>query len=304
NDKICIIGKNGKGKTTLLKLLAGILPPKEGKVRNHPQTKIGYYEQANTATLNDKLTVEEEIASTIPGIERGRVRSICGAMMFSGDSALKKIKVLSGGEKCRTLLGKLLVMPTNILLLDEPTHHLDMQSCEAMMDAIDNFSGAVLMVTHNEHILHRVANKLIVFHHDRIFFFHGTYSQFLEQIGWDDQESVKPNKKSSKQEDTKGLNKKEKRKIRAEFNAKRSKVLAPFEKKIKNIEKEIEKAELQFHRDTETLIKASHAQDGVTISKLSTSIKQSQNHIDTLYEELENTNEEYELKKSQFEEDG
>ncbi|MBT5305540.1 MAG: ABC transporter ATP-binding protein, partial [Candidatus Scalindua sp.] len=211
---------------------------------------------------------------------------------------------LSGGEKCRTLLGKLLVLPTNILLLDEPTHHLDMQSCEAMMDAIDNFSGAVLMVTHNEHILHRAANKLIVFHHDRIFFFHGTYSQFLEQIGWDDQESVKPNKKSSKQEDTKGLNKKEKRKIRAEFNAKRSKVLAPFEKKIKNIEKEIEKAELQFHRDTETLIKASHAQDGVTISKLSTSIKQSQNHIDTLYEELENTNEEYELKKSQFEEDG
>ncbi|MBT7590180.1 MAG: ATP-binding cassette domain-containing protein, partial [Candidatus Scalindua sp.] len=304
NDKICIIGKNGKGKTTLLKLLAGILSPSEGKIRNHPQTKIGYYEQANTATLNDKLTVEEEIASTIPGIERGRVRSICGAMMFSGDSALKKIKVLSGGEKCRTLLGKLLVMPTNILLLDEPTPHLDMQSCEAMMDAIDNFSGAVLMVTHNEHILHRAANKLIVFHHDRIFFFHGTYSQFLEQIGWDDQESVKPNKKSSKQEDTKGLNKKEKRKIRAEFNAKRSKVLAPFEKKIKNIEKEIEKAELQFHRDTETLIKASHAQDGVTISKLSTSIKQSQNHIDTLYEELENTNEEYELKKSQFEEDG
>jgi ATP-binding cassette subfamily F protein 3 len=304
NDKICIIGKNGKGKTTLLKLLAGILSPSEGKVRNHPQTKIGYYEQANTATLNDQLTVEEEIASTVSSIERGRVRSICGAMMFSGDSALKKIKVLSGGEKCRTLLGKLLVMPTNILLLDEPTHHLDMQSCEAMMDAIDNFSGAVLMVTHNEHILHRAANKLIVFHHDRIFFFHGTYSQFLEQIGWDDQESVKPNKKSSKQEDTKGLNKKEKRKIRAEFNAKRSKVLAPFEKKIKNIEKEIEKAELQFHRDTETLIKASHAQDGVTISKLSTSIKQSQNHIDTLYEELENTNEEYELKKSQFEEDG
>ena len=304
NDKICIIGKNGKGKTTLLKLLAGILSPSEGKVRNHPQTKIGYYEQANTATLNDQLTFEEEIASTVSSIERGRVRSICGAMMFSGDSALKKIKVLSGGEKCRTLLGKLLVMPTNILLLDEPTHHLDMQSCEAMMDAIDNFSGAVLMVTHNEHILHRAANKLIVFHHDRIFFFHGTYSQFLEQIGWDDQESVKPNKKSSKQEDTKGLNKKEKRKIRAEFNAKRSKVLAPFEKKIKNIEKEIEKAELQFHRDTETLIKASHAQDGVTISKLSTSIKQSQNHIDTLYEELENTNEEYELKKSQFEEDG
>ncbi len=304
NDKICIIGKNGKGKTTLLKLLAGILSPSEGKVRNHPQTKIGYYEQANTAALNDQLTVEEEIASTVSGIERGRVRSICGAMMFSGDSALKKIKVLSGGEKCRTLLGKLLVMPTNILLLDEPTHHLDMQSCEAMMDAIDNFNGAVLMVTHNEHILHRVANKLIVFHHDRIFFFHGTYSQFLEQIGWDDQESITFKKKSSKQEDTKNLNKKEKRKIRAEFIARRSKVLTPFEKKINKIEKDVEKAELQLHLETESLIKASQEQDGATITKLSASIKQSQNHIDSLYKDLENINEEYELNKVQFEEEG
>jgi len=301
NDKICIIGKNGKGKTTLLKLLAGILSPSEGKIRNHPQTKIGYYEQANTATLNDQLTVEEEIASTVSGIERGRVRSICGAMMFSGDSALKKIKVLSGGEKCRTLLGKLLVMPTNILLLDEPTHHLDMQSCEAMMDAIDNFSGAVLMVTHNEHILHRVANKLIVFHHDRIFFFHGTYSQFLEQIGWDDEDSTKQKKKPSKQEGTKTLSKKEQRKIRAESNAMRSKVLAPLETKIKGIETDIEKAERQLQLDTESLIKASHDQDGAAISKLSKSNKQVQNHIDTLYEELEISNEKYEKNKIEFE---
>ena len=303
NDKICIIGKNGKGKTTLLKLLAGILSPSEGKVRNHPQTKIGYYEQANTADLNDKLTVEEEIASTVSGIERGRVRSICGAMMFSGDSALKKVKVLSGGEKCRTLLGKLLVLPTNILLLDEPTHHLDMQSCEAMMDAIDNFSGAVLMVTHNEHILHRVANKLIVFHHDKIFFFHGTYSQFLDQIGWDDQESIKPSKRSSAQESTTGLNKKEKRKIRAEFNARRSKVLAPFEKKIKGIEKNIEKAERQLQIDMESLIKASHDQDGATISKLSKSSKQIQNNINTLYEDLEDATEKYEYDRMKFEEE-
>ncbi len=303
NDKICIIGKNGKGKTTLLKLLAGILPPNEGKVRNHPQTKIGYYEQANTATLNDQLTVEEEIASTVSSIERGRVRNICGAMMFSGESALKKIKVLSGGEKCRTLLGKLLVMPTNILLLDEPTHHLDMQSCEAMMDAIDNFSGAVLMVTHNEHILHRVANKLIVFHHDRIFFFHGTYSQFLEQIGWNDQDSIKPKRKSSKQEETKGLNKKEKRQIRAELNTRRSKALAPIEKKIKGIEKDIEKAERQLQIDTEALIKASHDQDGAAISRLSKSSKQTQNHINTLYNDLEDTSEKYDQDKIKFEEE-
>jgi len=305
NDKICIIGKNGKGKTTLLKLLAGILSPMEGKVRNHPQTKIGYYEQANTAHLNNNLSVEEEISSGISSIDRKRVRDICGAMMFSGDSALKKIEVLSGGEKCRTLLGKLLVAPANHLLLDEPTHHLDMQSCEAMMDAIDNFDGAVLMVTHNEHILHRVANKLIVFHHDRVFPFYGTYSQFLDQIGWDDQEGITIKKQSSKQqkEPIKSLNKKETKRVRAEFIARRSKTLTPCQQKIKEIENTIETLEQQIHNDTQALIKASHEQDGNSISKLSKLLKQTHTQIDTLYKELEETSEKYEQSKLAFEEE-
>jgi ATP-binding cassette subfamily F protein 3 len=293
NDKICIIGKNGKGKTTLLKLLAGNLSPREGKVRNHPQTKIGYYEQVNTASLNNNLSVEEEISSGISSIDRKRVRDICGAMMFSGDSALKKIEVLSGGEKCRTLLGKLLVTPANLLLLDEPTHHLDMQSCEAMMDAIDNFTGAVLMVTHNEHILHKVANKLIVFHHDRVFPFYGTYSQFLDQIGWDDQEGITIKKQSSGQQEKpkKSLSMKDKRKVRAEFIARRSKTLTPYQQKIKEIERTIVELEQQLHNDTQALIKASHEQDGNAISKLSKSLKQTHTQTDTLYKELEDTSE-------------
>jgi len=305
NDKICIIGKNGKGKTTLLKLLAGVLSPREGKVRNHPQTKIGYYEQANTANLNNNLSVEEEISSGISSIDRQRVRDICGAMMFSGDSALKKIEVLSGGEKSRTLLGKLLVTPTNHLLLDEPTHHLDMQSCEAMMDAIATFKGTVLMVTHNEHILHRVANKLIVFHHDRVFPFYGTYSQFLDQIGWDDQEGITIEKQSSRQQEKpkKGLSMKDKRKVRAEFIARRSKTLTPYQQKIKEIEKTIVELEQQLHNDTQALIKASHEQDGHSISKLSKSLKQTRTQTDTLYKELEDTSEEYVQSKLAFEEE-
>ncbi len=194
-------------------------------------------------------------------------------------------------------------MPTNFLLLDEPTHHLDMQSCEAMMDAIGNFNGAVLMVTHNEHILHRVANKLIVFHHDRVFPFYGTYSQFLDQIGWDDQECIIFKKKSSKQEGAKSLNKKDKRKIRAEFIARRSKTLTPYQQKIKEIENTIIKLEQQLHNDTQALIKASHEQDGVAISKLSKSLKLTRTHIDSLYQELENTNEEYEQRKLAFDEE-
>src|SRR3989338_9857778 len=124
HDKICVVGKNGKGKTTLLKLLAGLLKPVGGSVKTHTAAVPAYYEQANTADLNDELTVEEEISLGRAFIDKSRVRGICGAMMFSGDDAEKKIKVLSGGERSRVLLGKLLAAPSNILFLDEPTHHL------------------------------------------------------------------------------------------------------------------------------------------------------------------------------------
>lgn len=185
-DRLCVIGKNGKGKTTLLKLLAGRLTPKSGNVRIHPQAKMGYYEQANTAMLHDSSSVEEEIASG-KAKDLKAVRDICGAMMFSGDDALKKIKVLSGGEKCRVLIGKLLMQPTNLLILDEPTHHLDMASTEALMEAVNEFEGSVVMVTHNEHLLEGVATKLVVFQNDRLIVFPGTYNEFLDQIGWEDE---------------------------------------------------------------------------------------------------------------------
>ena len=304
-DRICIIGQNGKGKTTLLKLLAGKLLPLEGEVKNHPQAKIGYYEQANTASLNDKLTVEEEISVNNSNIDRTRIRDICGAMMFSGDSALKKIKVLSGGEKCRVLLGKILVAPSNLLLLDEPTHHLDMQSCEAMIDAINTFEGAVIMVTHNEYILHRIANRLIVFQHDRAFHFQGSYSQFLEQIGWEDEESITFGKKSPKHrgEAVKSANRKDTRKARAEFVTRRSKSLTPYKKKIEELEKNIEEMEQQLHNDNESLIKASQEQDRNTITTLSRSVKQTQAGIDTLYKQLEETTEKHEQEKLDFEQE-
>jgi len=157
HDKICIVGKNGKGKTTLLKLLSGRLKPVSGSVKIHTAALPAYYEQANTADLNGELTVEEEITPRGAFIDKSRVRGICGAMMFSGDDAEKKIKVLSGGERSRVLLGKLLVAPSNILFLDEPTHHLDIESCQAMMDAVRDFEGAALVVAHDEHFLNEVA---------------------------------------------------------------------------------------------------------------------------------------------------
>ena len=127
----------------------------------------------NIHTLAYTRTVEEEILYSHPDVDRQQARNICGAMLFEGDKALKKIGVLSGGEKSRVLIGKLLATPANLLLLDEPTNHLDLESCDALLAAIDNFEGTVAMVTHNEMFLKTIAQRLIVFHNEEIYVFEG-----------------------------------------------------------------------------------------------------------------------------------
>ncbi|MFA5879093.1 MAG: ABC-F family ATP-binding cassette domain-containing protein [Candidatus Margulisiibacteriota bacterium] len=183
-DRICVIGKNGIGKSTLLKLLYGILTPNTGNIKLHPNTKIGYFGQTNIATLNPELTIEDELFSCNLNANKETIRRICGSMMFSGDDALKKVSFLSGGEKSRVLLGKILLTPANLLLLDEPTHHLDMESCDSLVEAIEVFKGASIIVTHDENFLHLLATKLIVFDEKGVSVFLGSYQDFLDRNKW------------------------------------------------------------------------------------------------------------------------
>jgi len=180
-DRICIIGKNGVGKSTLLKLLAQNMAPLSGDITTHGATKCGFFGQTNISVLSDDNTIEEELQRANDFGDREKVRKICGTMMFSGDLAKKKISVLSGGEKSRVLLGRILLEPSNVLLLDEPTHHLDMDSCDVLVQAIDQFSGASIIVTHNETFLHYLAQKLIVFSERGIELFIGTYQDYLDR---------------------------------------------------------------------------------------------------------------------------
>ncbi len=194
-DRVCVVGENGRGKTTLLKSLAGRLDPQSGEVSVNATVRSAYYEQANVNTLADDRTVLEEIVSSDPDIDHKRARNICGMMMFEGDTALKRIKILSGGEKNRVLLGKIIATPVSFLLLDEPTNHLDLEACDALLEAINEFEGAVLMVTHNEMLLHGLAEKLIVFQDGRTFVFEGGYQEFLERKGWESEKEAQPRKR-------------------------------------------------------------------------------------------------------------
>jgi len=183
-DRIAVIGKNGRGKSTFLKLLAGELSPSGGAVSRSANVNIGYFGQTNIQRLDPKLTVEDEIFSVNQRMPRTQVRAICGTMMFSGDDALKKIGVLSGGEKSRVLLGKILAAPSNLLLLDEPTNHLDMESIQALIESLKGYDGAVVIVTHSELILREVANRLVVFQFGKPYLFDYDYAYFLEKEGW------------------------------------------------------------------------------------------------------------------------
>jgi ATP-binding cassette subfamily F protein 3 len=187
-DRIAVVGPNGKGKSTFLRVLAGELSATAGTVSSHQATRAGFYGQTNVERLQPNRTVVEELVAGDPDRSVQRARSIAGTMMFEGDSALKKVSVLSGGEKSRVLLGSLLLEPHNLLLLDEPTNHLDMDSCEALLSALEDFDGAVIIVTHNEMFLHSLAERLVVFDRGRGSVFEGTYQNFLDEVGWESEE--------------------------------------------------------------------------------------------------------------------
>ena len=303
-EKVCIIGPNGKGKTTLLKLLAGSLMPLKGEITQNPKTVTGVFEQTNISTLMDSRTVEEEIISSHSDIDRQKARDICGAMMFEGDYALKKIGVLSGGEKSRVMLGKLLATPVNLLLLDEPTNHLDMESNDALLAAIDSFEGAVVMVTHNEMFLHALAERLIIFHRDSIEVFEGGYQRFLDKGGWgDEDESLSvPRKPRSEKNGSDKIDRKELRKRRAEIITERSKALGPLERDIARAESEIEAREKKLKLLHAAMQEATLARDGKRISGISVEIHACEEEIEALFSELEDLTDKFDRLAAVFEE--
>jgi len=299
NDRICIVGPNGKGKTTLLKILAQVLLAQNGTITSHPKTMIKYYEQTNVSTLIDDRTVEEEIMSAFVNGERQQIRNICGAMMFEGDNALKPIRVLSGGEKSRVLLGKILASPANLLLLDEPTNHLDMSACDALLEAVDHFEGAVIMVTHNEMFLNAIAERLVVFQNEHPYIFEGSYDYFLTKKGWNENEDwISKGKEHSSS--TKSQDRKVKKQQRAQIIQQRSKEINPLKQKVDRIESQIIQKEKELNELNQQMQSASQKGDGKKIVSIGQKIHDCQTKIDLLFEELEQKTESLESLEERF----
>ena len=210
--------------------------------------------------------------------------------------------MLSGGEKSRVLLGKLLVSPANLLLLDEPTNHLDMDSIDSLVEAIEAFEGAVIIVTHSELILSAIATRLIVFDNGKTAMFEGTYQEFLDRVGWESERETEDSSSQSNGSQNRNLNKKELRQLRAQIAESRSRILLPLQKRIADSEKTIMLLEKDVEKESQALVEASEKGDGEAISRRSIVIHKLNIRIETLFKELEVLTAEHDAKAKELEE--
>ncbi|WP_416768259.1 ATP-binding cassette domain-containing protein [Sulfurimonas sp. ST-25] len=277
---LAIIGKNGSGKSTLLNNIAGELTPLSGEVAFHPSTSFGHFGQTNISRLNPDQTIMEEIYEANPKLSAAVVRGICGGMMFSGDLAEKKVSLLSGGEKSRVMLGQILARPANLLFLDEPTHHLDIDSIEALMVAIENFQGSCIIVTHSEEMLRRVADRLIIFSKNGAEYFDGGYDDFLAKIGWGEEDQVEKVKTAPK--NNYKANKKE---INA-LTRERSKATAPLRKAVEKLEKAIMESESTINTLHAELVAASNSGDNSRVMELHQTVAKEEKAVEADFERL------------------
>ncbi len=180
-ERIVLVGPNGAGKSTLLKLLAGVLPPDRGQVTVGSNVKVGYFAQYRVDMLTERNTVLQETQDTAFPVNEQTARSILGSFLFRGDDAFKPVSVLSGGEKSRLALVKLLLDPPNLLLMDEPTTHLDMASIDALIGALDQFEGTLIFISHDVHFIKQLAKKVLHIDSGKLTPYAGGYDYYLEK---------------------------------------------------------------------------------------------------------------------------
>jgi ATP-binding cassette, subfamily F, member 3 len=180
-QRIVLVGPNGAGKSTLLKLLAGVLPVQSGERKLGYKAKSGYYSQYRVEVLNPERTVFEEALDTPQRVTEQFVRTVLGSFLFQGDDIFKKVRVLSGGEKSRLALVKLLLDPPNLLLMDEPTTHLDMPSIDALIDALEQFEGTLIFISHDVYFIRALANRVAHVNAGKLTIYPGDYQYYLDK---------------------------------------------------------------------------------------------------------------------------
>ena len=241
-QKIGVIGSNGTGKSTLLKTITGLIPPLSGDVRFGVKTRVGYFDQTIAATKSE-LSVLEDFRAEFPELNDGEIRKTLGGFLLSGDDVFKCVKDLSGGEKVRLALSKIFRRRPNFLILDEPTNHMDIIGKETLEKLLMDFSGTVIVVSHDRYLINRVAKSLIVFEKGGVRYFDGTFDEYEEREKETAEEVAK--EKPEKTKKTGG-----ERYVESKEEARRKHRVEFLEKKITALEEELSRARAKLDDET------------------------------------------------------
>lgn len=241
-QKIGVIGSNGTGKSTLLKTITGLIPPLSGDVRFGVKTRVGYFDQTIAATKSE-LSVLEDFRAEFPELNDGEIRKTLGGFLLSGDDVSKCVKDLSGGEKVRLALSKIFRRRPNFLILDEPTNHMDIIGKETLEKLLMDFSGTVIVVSHDRYLINRVAKSLVVFENGGVRYFDGTFDEYEEREKETAEEVAK--EKPEKTKKTGG-----ERYVESKEEARRKHRVEFLEKKITALEEELSRAQAKLDDET------------------------------------------------------
>lgn len=297
-DKIAFVGRNGEGKTTFARIIMQELEH-EGALKLGHNVKIGYFAQNQAQLLNEDLTVFQTIDEIAVGEIRTKIREILGAFLFSGEDTDKKVKVLSGGEKTRLAMIRLMLEPVNFLVLDEPTNHLDIQSKEILKNALNNFNGTVLVVSHDREFLDGLVNCVYEFRNKKVKQHLGGIYDFLYKKKLDSLKELEKQAENNSSNNRKTLTTNKNIKSNYSFDEQKeiNRNISRLEKKIENTEKEIHQLEIESEKLQQKLSQPEHGEDYTVFEKYE-QLKKQLNQILEQWEMENNELESWKLKKN------
>ena len=285
-ERVALIGSNGTGKTTILKILNQVLPADAGEVHLGSRVQIGYYDQEHHV-LHMEKTVFEELSDAYPTLTNTKIRNVLAAFLFTGDDVFKRIKDLSGGERGRVSLAKLMLSEANFLILDEPTNHLDIVSKEVLEDALNHYTGTVLFVSHDRYFINTVATRILDLENQGLTNYIGNYDYYLEKKETMVNFTVAPSKMVSAEEATADTDSKLDWKQQKEQQAQ----LRKKQNELKKVESRIEELEDRDKEIDAELEKKEIFTNVAEVTKLSKEKDAIQTKLEELYEKWEELSE-------------
>lgn len=309
-DKVAIIGVNGAGKSTLVKLLAGLHKPDDGEIRFGHNVKLSYFGQHQAKDLPLDWTVLQTMEVVDAGQTTTSIRSLLGAFLFRGDEVEKKVMVLSGGEKSRLALARMIASPANLLVMDEPTNHLDMMSQEILQEAMNQYDGSILVVSHNRCFLDAFVNKVLEIKNGRATMYDGNLSYYLDKVKQEAQEVSAPTKTENSLstgslapqavDGASRMSGKESRQAKAKLREEKNRKLGPLRKSIAEMEREIAGLEDQKTALESALMDPELYKDQSAFADKSIQHKKSAERLERLYPQWEAMQDELEQLESDF----